>query len=244
MSRMPTAVRTAALRRWAGGTPRRLLSPRFRWPAAIIVLACAAVTTVLGVAFADHSQPGRLDRVADTRIESAVRGYTGLLRPIAYRTPLVVIVLAVLGFCALLFARRPRAAALLAIGLPGGLLAEVVLKPLIHRTLYSSGDGSYPSGHTIGAFSLAVVVVVLLLGPHRPPLRPVVRALLACAVLAVACLVPVAVVAMHMHYFTDTVGGAALATALVLAAALLLDAIGSSTRQRVLGKDHDRTDSA
>jgi undecaprenyl-diphosphatase len=244
MARVAEAARPGLLWRWAGGPPRRLLSPRFRWPAAIIVVACTAVTTLLGVAFAGHSQPDRLDRVADARIGSAVLAYSGLLRPVADQTPLVVIVLAVVGFCALLLARRPRAAALLAIGLPGGLLAEAVLKPLIHRTLYGGGDGSYPSGHTIGAFCLAVVIEVLLLGPHRPPLRPAVRALLACAVLAVACLVPVAVVAMHMHYFTDTVGGAALATALVLASALLIDAVGSSTRLRMLGRGNDRTDSA
>jgi membrane-associated phospholipid phosphatase len=243
VSRVSEAARPNVLRRWAGGPPRLLLSPGFRRPAWILIVACAVITAVLGAAFAGQARPDRLDRVIDDRMRSALLGYGGLLHPVADWAPLVVIVAGVAGFVAFLLARRPRAAALLAIALPGGLLAEQTLKPLVGRTL--SGDGwSYPSGHTIGAFSLAVCVLVLLLGPHRPPLRPAVRALLAGAVLVIACVVPPALVTLRMHYFTDTVGGAALATALVLAAALLIDAIGPSTRRRMLGKDHDRTDSA
>jgi undecaprenyl-diphosphatase len=206
-------------------------------------VACAAITALLGVAFAGQSRPDRLDHEVDHPLRSALVAYTGVLHPLAEEIPLVVIVLGVLGFFACLLARRPRVAALLAIGLPGGLLAEAILKPLVRRTL--SGTGwSYPSGHTIGAFCLAVTVLVLLLGPHQPALRRAVRALLACAVLAIACAVAVLVIAMRMHYFTDTVGGAAVATAVVLAAALLIDAAGPIIRQRVLGKGHDRTDSA
>lgn len=243
MARVSEGARPGALRRWAGGPARPLLSPRFRLPAGILVAACAVITALPGAAFAGQAHPGPLDRAADDRIRSALLACTGLLRPVADEAPLVVIVLGLTGLCACLLARRPRAAALLAIALPGGLLAEMTLKPLVHRTM-GGGGSSYPSGHTIGAFCLAVIVAVLLLGPHRPPLRPAVRAVLACAVLAAACVVPAAVITMRMHYFTDTVGGAAVATAVVLAAALLVDAIGPSIRQRMLGKGHDRTDSA
>jgi membrane-associated phospholipid phosphatase len=242
MSRVSTMVRPDTLRRWAGGPGRPLLSPRLRWPAAILAVACAIIAAVLGAAFAGQAKPGGLDRVVDQRLISALLRYGSVLRPVAYNTPIVVIGLGVLAFCCCLLTRRPRVAALLAIALPAGLLADQLLKPLVHRTM--TGFLSYPSGHTIGAFSLAVPALIVLLGPQRPPLRRAVRVLLACAVLAIACLVPVALISQHMHYFTDTVGGAALATALVLAAALLIDAIGPGTRRAMLGKEHDRTDSA
>ena len=189
--------------------------------------------------------------MVDDQLGSALLRYGSVLHPIAEQTPLVVTVLGVLACCGCLLTHRPRGALLLAIVLPAGALADIGLKPLIHRTIGGSlsyprypASLSYPSGHTIGAFCLAVIVLVLLLGPHRPPLRPAVRALLACAVLAIACVVPVAMITLRMHYFTDTVGGAALATALVLAVALTIDATGPSIRQRMLGKGHDRTDSA
>lgn len=235
MARVSAAPATpGARRRWASGPARPLLSPRFRLTAGIITVACAIITALLGAAFAGHTKPDGLDHAVDQRLTSALHGYGGVLRPVAYNTPLTVIVLGIVALCCCLLTRRPRVAALLAIALPAGLLADQLLKPLVHRTL--TGFLSYPSGHTIAAFSSAVIVLVVLLGPQRPPLPAAVRVALACAVLAIACVVPVALIVAHMHYFTDTVGGAALATALVLAVALLIDAIGPVIRQRIVGK--------
>jgi membrane-associated phospholipid phosphatase len=243
MSRVSQAARRPGGVRWRAGGPRRpLLAPRFRVPAGILTVACALITALLGAGFAGQHSPGRLDRAVDGRLTSALASLNEPLNFIADSTPAAVAVLGVLACCGCLLTHRPRAALLLAVTLPAGYLADIGLKSLVNRTL--TGSQSYPSGHTIGAFSLAVIVAVLLLGPCRPPLRPAARVFLTCAAALAACVVPVAMIATGMHYFTDTIGGGALAIALVLATALFIDVTGSSIRLHMLGKGHDRTDSA
>jgi membrane-associated phospholipid phosphatase len=50
-----------------------------------------------------------------------------------------------------------------------------------------------------------------------------VRLLLVAGAVLVAAVVPVAMVALGFHYFTDTVAGAAVGTGMVLLIALLID---------------------
>jgi membrane-associated phospholipid phosphatase len=104
----------------------------------------------------------------------------------------------------------------IAVGLDDGLL-----KHLVHRTYL--GQLAYPSGHTTAIVTLAASAAVLYLGPRRPaspgPLRlaiPVIGCLLAVAV-------AVGVIGLQWHYFTDTVGGAAVGIAAVCGIALGLD---------------------
>jgi undecaprenyl-diphosphatase len=130
--------------------------------------------------------------------------------------------------CALARRRRAMVFALVA-PIGASALTEVVLKPLIDR--HKQTGLAFPSGHTTGAFSLALTAAVLLL-PHRPDLRMrlgFLRLVLGLSLLALATGTAIALVALRDHYATDTLGGAAVALAAVPMAAFVLDA-ASGTR--------------
>jgi membrane-associated phospholipid phosphatase len=130
-----------------------------------------------------------------------------------------------IGAC--LITRRLRGAVLTAVSLPAAIVVtEFVLKPLVGRTL--GGFLVYPSGHTSRAFAFATVIAVLLLGSQRPTWPSPVRAALALAALLAAAGVAVAVTAISYHYFSDTIGGAAVGVGTVLATALALDWIAAT----------------
>lgn len=128
-------------------------------------------------------------------------------------------------FLVCLVVRRWRGAALAAIAIPAAaVITELLLKPLIGRTLL--GSYSFPSGHATRIFALATTVAVLLAGPLRPRLLAAVRLLLAVAALLAAGAVAISLVGLGVHYFTDTVGGAAVGMAVVLATAFIIDRVG------------------
>jgi membrane-associated phospholipid phosphatase len=213
---------------------RPLLAPTFRAVAGAIAAACAGLTAFLAVQVAHQSSPGWLDYAVDSAIQAHTGGLTPVLAGLArLGDPRIVTLIAAAVFCSCLATRRYRAAPLVAVALPAAGLAEVLLKPFIDRTRY--GFLSFPSGHAIGVFALAVTFVVLLIGPLRPPLPATARVLLACAALLIACAVAVSLVALGMHYFTDTVGGAAVSTAIVLAAALIVDGFADRRIRSRLG---------
>ncbi len=97
----------------------------------------------------------------------------------------------------------------------------MVLKPLVGRRL--DGGLAYPSGHTTAIFSVALVVVVALLGSARGPSWPRVGGGFVALVLAGA--VGVSLVVSGNHYPTDVVGGACAATVVIGGLALLLDRV-------------------
>jgi membrane-associated phospholipid phosphatase len=203
---------------------RPLLAPDFRAVAGAIAAACAGLTTFLAVQVTHQSSPGWLDYRVDSTIEAHTRGFTPVLAALArLGDPRIVTLIGVAAFCVCVATRRYRAASLFAVALPVAGLAEVLLKPFIDRTRY--GFLSFPSGHAIGVFALAVTFVVLLIGPIRPPLPATARVLLACGALLTGCAVAVSLIALGMHYFTDTVGGAAVSISVVLVAALLVDGL-------------------
>ena len=72
-------------------------------------------------------------------------------------------------------------------------------------------------------FALAASCAVLLANPPRPRLPRAVRLLLVPGAVLVAASVPVAMVALGFHYFTDIVAGTALGIGMVLLTALLID---------------------
>jgi PAP2 superfamily len=219
----------------------RLRSPRAGQPlvaaghraaAAVTVGACAVITVVLGIATAHQTHAGPVDRAIDHWLASTLSDHLVLLDGWAdCGAPVEVAVTAAVVFLACLCARWLRGALLMAAAVVAGGLAEYTLKPLFGRTLY--GALSYPSGHTIGAFTLAVTFAVLLTGPRHPPLPGAVRWLLTGVALLVACGVAVAQVARDKHYFTDTVGGAALSIAAVLLLALAIDALAGWLKKLV-----------
>src|ERR1035438_5994600 len=145
--------------------------------------------------------------------------------PVAAAAPVTLITVALVLAC--LGARRWRGAARVAVAEPvAAALTEFVLKPLIHRTL--QGALSLPSGHSTRMFALAGAGLILLAGPSRPRMPAAWRVLLVLAGYLIATAVAVAMVGMGAHYFTDTVAGAAVGTAVVLVTAFLLDRLRRS----------------
>src|SRR5262249_28491969 len=125
-----------------------------------------------------------------------------------------------------------RGATLVALSVPAAAaITEFLLKPLIGRLSY--GSLSFPSGHTTGVFAVAAAVTVLLLARRggRPAARTL-RLALSLAAFLGATAVAVAVVGVGFHYFTDTVGGAAVGIGTVLATALALDLVSAGWPRR------------
>ena len=120
-----------------------------------------------------------------------------------------------LGAAAILLAlRRPWGALFALCASAGSALAVQLLKAAFGRTrpedmIVVSDHGSYPSGHTANAATIAVIAVVIV------P-RVWVAVVGAAWVFAMAF----SRTEVHAHWFTDTVGGtlAALGAALVVAA--------------------------
>jgi membrane-associated phospholipid phosphatase len=123
------------------------------------------------------------------------------------RFPVVVVVGAVIAAAVAVPRDRARALACL-VGPPGALLAaELVVKPLVGRTL--GGALSYPSGTTVGAAALATVAVL------ATPSRWRVAAIAVASVFALW--MAVAVVALRWHLPTDALAGLLFGVGVVLA---------------------------
>lgn len=195
-----------------------------RLVAAAIGLAALGVA-VLGVHYADDISPGRIDSAIDGRVRHHLQGHLRFLHHLAALGGPLSVSIGCAVLAAVLFSTGRRRAALLAIVGPAVAagLAEFVLKPLINRRLHDFL--AFPSGHTTGAVSVAVVIVVVLLGPSRPAWPPVVRYLLAAAALLVAVGVATALIGSGYHYSTDTLGGFCVAVAAVLTVAWTIDAL-------------------
>jgi undecaprenyl-diphosphatase len=199
-----------------------LVSRAVRIPTVILATALAAIMTLIAVRVAGQGEPGWLDKAIDDSIRLGRNPHNRLLSLVAgIGEPISVTVIAVILAAICLFTRRYRGAILVAVAVPAIGLTDLGLKPVINRTI--GGYLSYPSGHTMGAFSLAATIVVLLTGPLHPPLARRARVLLAIAAMLAACFVSYSLIVLRMHYFTDTVGGACLAVAMVLILALIID---------------------
>jgi len=210
--------------------PRPLLTAACRPVAVAVIAACVAVTALLGARFSNQAHAGRLDRAVDARVQADLGGHRPLLHVLVQfgNAPTVTLMICALVL-ACVAARRWRAVVLVAVAVAAaGGLTEYLLKPLFGRTL--AGALSYPSGHTTGVVALAAALAVLLADPTRPRLPAILRLLLAAAALLAASAVAVAVVGLGLHYFTDTVGGAATGAAVVLATALIIDRVADGAR--------------
>jgi membrane-associated phospholipid phosphatase len=210
--------------------PQALLPGWLRWPAAVLLALCAAVTAALAVHFAGQDQPGRLDAAIDPRIRAGLGHFPRLLSwlpDLGTLAPVALIVLTLVFACAA--TRRWSGAALTAVAVPAAIgLTEYVLKPVVGRGLHHQ---SLPSGHATAMFALAAACAVLLVDPPGRRVRGVIRLLLVLAALAVAVSVSGAMVAIGAHHFTDTAAGAAVGTGLVLASALVLDLVTGQGRR-------------
>lgn len=118
------------------------------------------------------------------------------------------------------------------------LVSELALKPLVHRQMGDAGSvvaNAYPSGHETGVAAVGTVLAVLALrsGWQRGVQIAVMTALGLWALFAA-----VGLSRNFIHYPSDTVGGAGVAVALVLATALAIDAL--TGRRRPMADAHDR----
>jgi membrane-associated phospholipid phosphatase len=207
-----------------GRSAPAVLPPSLRAWLGLIVALATLVVVVLGVLYAGHSEPGRVDRwIVEPTADS--------VRPPWRRVALamdflgepagaaMLIVAAVTG-CLLL--RRPRAAALVVVGVGMTVGTATVLKHLVGRTIHGDGNLSYPSGHT--AFLTALALMAALLAAGRFGLgRTAGTSLVLAAALVAGAAMGWAQVALGAHYPTDVLGGWCTALAVIPATAWLVD---------------------
>ena len=215
--------------------PRPLLTPAQRRPAGTLLAGCVAVMVVLAVMYRHHDRAGWLDAAVDPRLRTSLGAHPALLTPLVRLgdPPAgIVLTLALVLYC--VAARRWRGALLAGIAVPvASALTELVLKPLVGRTLH--GGPGFPSGHATSMFALAAVCAVLLANPPRARLSKAARLALVLGAVLVAGLVSAAMVAREYHYATDAIAGATTGTAVVLLTALLLDRYRARTPARGSG---------
>ncbi len=203
--------------------PGQPLLPAAARPWAVALAGCCAViTVVIGVLVAHQHVPSGIDRAIDMPLYK-LGPHHGLLRIVQLGSPVPVLVLSIMVVAGCLAAGRLNGAIL---GLLAALVAdgldEMVLKPLFHRA--DLGFLSYPSGHTTAVFALGSTVTVLLAFPAAGSrLARTRRVLIPAAALLIGCVVGVGLIALRWHYFSDIVGGAAVAIGTVCGLALLFD---------------------
>ncbi|MFI9584776.1 phosphatase PAP2 family protein [Streptomyces sp. NPDC052236] len=202
-----------------------VLPPSLRAWLGLIAALATLMVVVLGVLYAGHSEPGRMDRWIIQPTADSVRPPW---RHVALATDFLgepagaatLVVAAVTG-CLLL--RQPRAAVLVVAGVGMTVATTTLLKPLVGRTIHD-GHLSYPSGHT--AFVTALALVVALLATGRLSLGRTAGTLLVLAAALVAgAAMGWAQVALGAHYPTDVLGGWCTALAVTPATAWLVDRI-------------------
>lgn len=209
----------------------RVVLPRPLDVIAKVVIVPALIVLVVGaVLVAGHDYGSAID----VRIEAALAGVrTGragffpVVIALGNLASMVVLVVVVTAVC--LAVGRPRMA-LLALGGPAltGVLTSILLKPLVGRTL--DGAESYPSGHTGAATALTLVVALLLASAVRSTAARIV--IVVVLTLVVATTMATALVVQHVHYPTDTVGGACTALVAVLTVALVIDRVADRALER------------
>jgi membrane-associated phospholipid phosphatase len=212
---------------------RRLLTGPWRAALAALVPLSALGVLVLGWRFAGAEEPGALDSTLGVELADYGEPHERLLWHVSdLGSPPVLPLGVLLLVVAAVRTGRPWPARVLAAVGPAAsvLLTELVLKPVVGRTLNGLGP-TLPSGHTTTIASLAwVFVLVFVAGAARPWWwRAALVALAAAVVFGVAG----SMVALDRHYFTDTVAGALEATAVVGATALLLDGWALSRARRL-----------
>jgi membrane-associated phospholipid phosphatase len=196
----------------------RLIPHRLRLTALIIVAACCVTVSVLGALFYHGSSPDALDKA----VFRSVWPHRAGLDPLASvgGTVPMTLLTAVLCYCCLAL-RRYRGAIMVALAVPLAAGTTELLKHLIHRIYVSFL--SFPSGHTTATFALIKCITVLLIDPPATKAPASMRIVLALVSLGFGVMVALGLVAVRFHYFTDTIGGAAVGIGVTLTLALALD---------------------
>ena len=221
---------------------RPMLADSVRRPAAVLLAGCAIVVAVLGVLFAHQTHADRLDRAVDAPVITWFGGHPGLAARLASPgslVPAAVLSVAIVIVCLLAGRLNGAVLGLLAVPVSVGLV-ERVFKPLFDRTYL--GNVVYPSGHTTAMVAIAATVTLLLAVPPAPGTTRVLRLAVPVAMCVLACIVATAVIGLRWHYFTDTVGGAAVGIGTVCGLALVLDLARVRSWLAWVGRDRPTVD--
>ncbi|WP_345654438.1 phosphatase PAP2 family protein [Streptomyces siamensis] len=207
----------------------------------LVAALAAPVVAVIGVLYAGHSRPGRVDRWVIRPTADSVRPpwrYVALaLDFLGEPVGAVMLVVAAVAGCLLL--RRPRAAVLVVSGAALTVGTATLLKSLVGRTIHGDGNLSYPSGHT--AFATALAFVVALLATDRLGLgRTAGTSLVLAAALVAGAAMGWAQVALGAHYPTDVLGGWCTALAVMPPTAWLVDRTADRRADRTADRRADR----
>ncbi|MFS8197680.1 phosphatase PAP2 family protein [Streptomyces sp. CWNU-52B] len=211
------------------------LPPSLRTSLGLVAVLAALVAVALGVLYAGHSEPGRVDRWL---VEPTADSVGPPWRRVALATdflgePAGSAALVVGAVAACLLLRRPRAAVLVVAGAGLAVVTTTLAKSLVGRTIHGE-NLSYPSGHT--AFATALALAVALLATGRLGLgRTAGTSVVLGAALVAGAAMGWAQVALGAHYPTDVLGGWCVALAVVPATGRLIDRIADRA---------DRTDRA
>jgi membrane-associated phospholipid phosphatase len=206
-----------------------LLSPSLRHHATAVVVFAAIVFAVLAERYAGGSSARWLDHRTESLVEDITPRTRWIVALIEVGSPLVVVAAAVLTALACLWFGRRRLALLAVLGPGAAGACATLFQPLVGRTI--EGDWAYPSGHTAGATSLALLAAFVLAALLRPD--PPWAAVLIAGIGALAgASMTVLLVAAGWHYATDAVGGFLVAVASVLGVALLIDALLGRRREQ------------
>ncbi|MET8768605.1 phosphatase PAP2 family protein [Streptomyces sp. NPDC004658] len=213
-----------------------VLPPSLRRRLVPIAALAALVVVVLGVWYAGHGRPGRVDRWIIRATTDDVRPpwrYVALaLDFLGEPGGAAMLVTAIVTGCLLL--RRPRVAVFAVAGVGASVGAATLLKHLVGRTIHGDGNLSYPSGHT--AFATALSFAVALLVSGRPGHGGTARtSLVLAAALVAGAAMGWAEVALGAHYPTDVLGGGCTALVVMPATAWLVD----RTADRLAGRSAD-----
>jgi membrane-associated phospholipid phosphatase len=209
---------------------RPLLNERVRRPAVIVIALAIMVIAVFGMRYADQDMPGNLDRSLDALIRNVLhrdQPVTTALVSLGNPTQATILVAAVAGAAAA--ARRWSGVLLTIVGTATAVaITDLILKPLIGRQSY--GHLSFPSGHTTAVAAIAFATAIMI-GGAQWPRNMALRLVVGFAAVAVAVGVAISLVALRIHYATDTVAGYCVALATVLTLALCLDQFGPRFRR-------------
>ncbi|NUR57694.1 MAG: phosphatase PAP2 family protein [Catenulispora sp.] len=207
------------------GRPAPAVLPSSLRPLLALIAALATlVVAAIGVLYAGHSEPGRVDRWIIAPTADSVRPpwrYVALtLDFLGEPAGSAMVILAAVVACLLL--RRPRVAVLVVAGVGLTVGTATLLKHVVGRTIHGAGNLSYPSGHT--AFFTALALTAALPATGRLGIgRTAGMSVVLGAALAAGAAMGWAEVALGAHYPTDALGGWCTALAVVPATAWLVD---------------------